>query len=186
MTERADSITVRSIITKFLEDEYIKSRLRLIKLRERNDWEKWLQVELEYFISQSPGVHVEREVKAIPDNRMLPNRSTMSVDLIFSKSKQTEKSYIFLEFKCTKNVQALINGFNLDIDKINSIKSCKYDFRSFWCVGFHLNCSKLSINRIKNHVAKYPNSYHDVIKLCDCVEDIECDCDDMKIGFAII
>ena len=186
MTEKADSITVRSILKKFLEDENIRSRLRLIKSRNRNDWEKWLQVELEYFISQSPNVHVEREVKAKPDNRMLLNRNSMSVDLIFSKSKKTEKPYIFLELKCTREVQALINGFNLDMSKINSIKSCMYDLRSYWCVGFHLNCSNLSINRIKVHVAKYPYGYHEVVKLCNCEDDSQCNCNNNEIGLAII
>ena len=186
MTEKADAITVRSILIKFLEEEHIKSRLRLIRSRDRNDWEKWLQVELEYFISQTSGVNVEREVKAIPDNRMLPNRNLMSVDLIFSKSKKSEKSYIFLELKCTRNVKALINGFDLDITKINSIKSCDYDFRSFWCVGFHLNCSELSIKRMKEHVSRYPNSFHEVIRLCDCSDEKQCNCIEQRIGVAII
>ena len=37
--------------------------------------------------------------------------------------------------------------------------------------GFHLNCSNLSINRIKVHVAKYPYGYHEVVKLCNCEDD---------------
>lgn len=186
MTERADARTVRTILTTFLEDEHIKSKLRLIRKRNRNDWEKWLQVELEYFISKLPNVHVEREIKAIPDNRKLPNRKLMSVDLIFSKIRNIEKSYIFLEFKCTRNVGALIKGFNADITRINSIKSCNYDRQSFWCVGFHLNCSALSKKRIKDHVAQYPNSSYSIIKLCDCSQQESCNCVNEQIGFAII
>ncbi len=62
MTDRADSNTVKTIMDQFLKDEGVRARLRMILKRERNDWEKWLQVELEYFMSQMPGIHVEREI----------------------------------------------------------------------------------------------------------------------------
>lgn len=60
------------------------------------------------------------------------------------------------------------------------------DLRSYWCVGFHLNCSNLSINRIKDHVAKYPYGYHEVMKLCHCQDDSQCNCNNNEIGLAII
>ncbi|QIM42033.1 hypothetical protein [Leclercia adecarboxylata] len=186
MTEKADAITVRTIMEQFVKDEGVKARLQMIRDRNTNDWEKWLQVELQYFISKLPKVHVEREIRATPDKRMLRNRKSMSVDLVLSKSRKVEKSYIFIELKCTRDVQPLINGFNQDIEKINSIRLCNYNLQSAWYVGFHLNCSKLSIEKIKNHLSYYPHSYHDVIRLCKCIDDDECQCKNKSIGLAIL
>ncbi|MDX6042808.1 hypothetical protein [Scandinavium lactucae] len=186
MTDKADAITVRTIMEQFVKDEGVKSRLRMIRKRDRNDWEKWLQVELEYFISQTEGIQVEREVEAFPDNRKLRERYNMYIDLAIRKKRTRLNSFIFLELKCSRNVQTLINGFEKDIKKINAIKRCIYETRSFWCVGFHLNCSPNNITKIKNYIDEYDYGYHDLIKLCDCDDDLECDCSDSKIGFAVV
>lgn len=186
MPYKADAITVRTIMDQFIKDEGVKARLRMIRERDRNDWEKWLQVELEYFITQTEGIQVEREIEAFPDNRVLRDRYNMYIDLAIRKKRTRLNSYIFLELKCTRNVQALINGFERDAHKISAIKKCVYDTRSFWCVGFHLNCSPRSITKIKNYIDECDYGYHEVIKLCDCGDDIECECTDNKIGFAVI
>jgi hypothetical protein len=186
MTIKADAITVRSIMESFVKDANVKARLRLICERDRNDWEKWLQVELEYFISQTEGLSVEREVEAFPDNRLLRNRYNMFIDLAIRKKRTRLNAFIFLELKCSRNVQALINGFEADIKKIDSIKKCIYDRRSFWGVGFHLNCSPRSTKKIKNYTEQYEYGFHDIIKLCECAEEVDCDCMANTLGFAII
>lgn len=186
MTIKADAITVRTIMDQFIKDEGVKARLRMIRERNRNDWEKWLQIELEYFISQTEGISVDREVEAFPDNRKLRERYNMFIDLAIRKKRTRLNSYIFLELKCTRNVQALINGFEADIQKINAIKKCSYDARSFWCVGFHLNCSPRSVAKMKAYAVDEWDGYHEVIKLCDCSVEVECGCTDSKVGFAVI
>lgn len=173
-------------MNQFIKDEGVKARLRMIREREKNGWEKWLQVELEYFISQTQGIHVDREVQAFPDRRMLRGRYNMFIDLAIRKKRSRINSYMFIELKCTHTVRKLINGFEKDIKKINSIKECIYDRRSFWCVGFHLNCTSQSITKIKEYVAAYEHGYHEVIKLCSCDHKIECDCTNNMIGFAVI
>jgi hypothetical protein len=57
----------------------------------------------------------------------------------------------------------------------------------FWCVGFHLNCSPRSVTKIKSYIDEcvYWLSL-EVIKLCDCSEDVDCGCVDRKSGFAVI
>ncbi|MEB7542052.1 hypothetical protein [Enterobacter huaxiensis] len=186
MSDKADAITVRSIMDQFIKSESVKSRLKMIRERDRNDWEKWLQVELEYFISQTDGIYVDREIEAFPDNRKLRERYNMYIDLAIRKKRTRLNAYIFLELKCTRNVQTLINGFESDIHKINAIKKCSVDARSFWCVGFHLNCSERSLTKIKNYVAEWDYGYHEVIKLCDCGDDLACGCTNNTIGFAVI
>lgn len=186
MTDRADSNTVKTIMDQFLKDEGVRARLRMILKRERNNWEKWLQVELEYFMSQMPGIHVEREVEAFPDNRKLRDRYNMFIDLAFRKKRSRTNSYIFLELKCSKSSQALINGFEKDVKKLLAIKDCLLGTRSFWCVGFHLNCEPNSVNTMHNYVNQWYYGYNKVIKLCDCADEIDCLCTDNKIGFAVI
>ncbi|HEP0936952.1 TPA: hypothetical protein QIX40_004390 [Enterobacter roggenkampii] len=186
MSYKADAITVRIIMDQFIKDEGVKARLKMIRERDRNDWEKWLQVELEYFITQTEGIQVDREIEAFPDNRMLRERYNMFIDLAIRKKRTRLNSYIFLELKCSRNAQALINGFEKDIQKINAIKKCIYDTRSFWCVGFHLNCSPRSVIKTKSYIDVCEYGYHEVIKLSDCSEDVDCGCVDRKIGFAVI
>lgn len=186
MPEKTDAITVRSIMESFIKDEGVKARLRYIRENDKNDWEKWLQVELEYFIFQTDGIYVEREVEAFPDNRILRDRYNMYIDLAIRKKRTRLNSYIYIELKCTRNVQALINGFEKDMKKIDAIKACVLDRRSFWCIGFHLNCTPRSVTKIKNYVSDYKFGFHDIIKLCDCADNNECNCTDSTIGFAII
>ena len=45
----------------FVKDANVKARLRSICERDRNDWEKWLPVELVYFISQTESLSIKRE-----------------------------------------------------------------------------------------------------------------------------
>lgn len=185
MSTKADGITVRSIMDQFIKDETVKEKLRFICVKKRNDWEKWLQLELEYFISNLEGITVDREIEAFPDNRKLKDRYNMFIDLAFRKKRTKRNSFIFLELKCANNVQPLINGFERDIAKINAIKKCIYEQRSFWCVGFHKNCSERSVTKMSEYVKEW-NGYHEVIKLCDCSDEVECDCEDNKIGFVVV
>jgi len=186
MTLKADAITVRGIMDQFIKNKLIKEKLRYICKNQINDWEKWLQFELQHYMSNLDGIMVNREIEAFPDNRKLKDRYNMFIDVAFRKKRTRQNAYIFLELKCTKDVQPLINGFEKDIIKINAIKSCILDQRSFWCVGFHLNCNTQSVNKIKNYVDGWDYGYHEVLKLCDCHVDFNCDCQDNKIGFAVI
>lgn len=186
MTLRADAITVRGIMDSFIKDETIKKKLRYICTNKINDWEKWLQFELQHYMAGLEGIIVSREIEAFPDNRKLKNRFNMFIDIAFRKKRTKNNHYIFLELKCTKNVQNLINGFESDITKINAIKSCILDQRSFWCVGFHLNCNLSSVNKIARYVKEWEFGYHEVLKLCECPKDLVCNCKGNKIGFAVI
>jgi hypothetical protein len=185
MTIKADAITVKTIMEQFIKDDVVKKKLRMICSSKRNDWEKWLQLELEYFMTTIEGINIEREIQAFPDNRKLKNKNNMFIDLAFRKKRTRQNAYIFLELKCKNNVQALINGFERDIKKINALKSCMLDQRSFWCVGFHKNCTDKSISKINEYVNDW-EGFHSVIKLCECPEGYECDCVNNKLGFAIL
>ncbi|NYS29472.1 MULTISPECIES: hypothetical protein [unclassified Pantoea] len=185
MTLNSDFNTVKEIMEGFLLDDSIRKKLLSICRTKRNDWEKWFQLELEFYISSLKNFTVDREVKAIPDNRKMKERLNMFVDFAIRKKHTKKNSFIFIEIKCSTNPQALINGFNKDIKKINSIKSCNYDTRSFWCVGFHKNCTQKSIEKMVEYAESW-KGHHEVIRLCDCLEGLDCQCKDNKIGFAIL
>ncbi|MGD9427244.1 hypothetical protein ACLHDD_19560 [Pantoea sp. NSTU24] len=180
-----DFKTVKKIMEDFLHDAIIRKKLMMICSTKRNDWEKWLQLELEFYISRLEGYTVDREVEAIPDNRKMKNRLNMFVDFAIRKKQTRKNSFIFIELKCSTNPQTLINGFEKDIEKISAIKRCIYDTRSFWCVGFHKNCTQRSIDKMEKYVESW-EGYHEVIKLCGCPEELLCECTDNKIGFVII
>ena len=184
--EKQDAMTVRGIMDRFLKSEPIQNRLRFILTKDINDWEKWLQLELQYFMTTIDGIEVEKEVSAIPDRRKLKDRYGMYVDLAFKRQRTRKNSYIFLELKCAKDAHKLIKGFHRDVKKINSIRSCTLSHESFWCVGFHLDCTEKSVNKIQTEVSSWKYGYNEIIKVCDCNEDFECECEDNKIGFAII
>lgn len=185
MSLNKDFKTVKLLMEDFLQNDLIRKKLHSICRSRRNDWEKWLQLELEFFISSLDGFNVDREVEAIPDNRKMKNRLNMFVDFAIRKKHTKLNSFIFLELKCSTNPQTLINGFNRDIDKINAIKRCIYETRSFWCVGFHKNCTDKSVAKMNEYVERW-EGYHEVIKLCNCADEINCGCEDNKIGFAIL
>jgi len=185
MNLNKDLKTIKELMGAFLQNDVIRKKLRIICSSKRNDWEKWLQLELEFFITSLDGFTVDREVQAIPDNRKMKSRLNMFVDFAIRKKRTKLNSFIFLELKCSTNPQALINGFNRDINKINAIKQCVYDTRSFWCVGFHKNCTKKSVEKMLNYVDGW-HGYHEVIRICDCPEESDCGCEDNKIGFAIL
>lgn len=185
MSLSTDFETVKNIMEDFLLNETIRKKLMVICSTKRNDWEKWLQLELEFYISSLDGFTVDREVEAIPDNRKMKNRLNMFVDFAIRKKRTKKNSFIFIELKCSTNPQTLINGFEKDIEKINAIKRCNYDTRSFWCVGFHKNCTQRSVEKIEKFVGIW-QGHHEVIKLCNCPEDLDCGCVDNKIGFAVL
>ncbi|NYB31533.1 hypothetical protein [Pantoea agglomerans] len=185
MSLTKDLQTVKDLIDLFLHDNVIRNKLRSICISKRNDWEKWLQLELEFFINSLSGYTVEREIQALPDKRKMKKRLNMFVDFAIRKKHTKKNSYIFIELKCSTNPQALINGFNRDIDKICAIKECIFDTRSFWCVGFHKNCTNKSVEKVIDFVNEW-NGHHEVIYLCNCSNPATCDCKDNKIGLAIL
>lgn len=79
-------ITVKALVDLFIKQEHIINRLDMIKNQSINDWEKWLQLELEFFMRQHESIaNVEREVPYLCDRRSAPDRFTMFVDLKFRK-----------------------------------------------------------------------------------------------------
>lgn len=48
--EKADFNTVKALVDLFIKQDHIINRLDMIKNQSINDWEKWLQLELEFFM----------------------------------------------------------------------------------------------------------------------------------------
>ncbi|AWV43682.1 hypothetical protein CD201_03295 [Hafnia alvei] len=164
--ETADFITVKALVDLFIKQEHIINRLDMIKNQSINDWEKWLQLELEFFMRQHESIaNVEREVPYLCDRRSAPDRFTMFVDLKFRKKRARLDSYIFLELKCSRSPTALINNMEKDIKKLSCMRASGDDGRSFWCVGFYTNTSERSATTIKKRLGDYYYKHHESIPL---------------------
>lgn len=65
----------RTIMDQYIKDEGVKARLKMIRERDSNVWEKYLQAEVEYYITKNGGILVERVIEAFPVNRMLHEKA---------------------------------------------------------------------------------------------------------------
>lgn len=164
--EKADFNTVKALVDLFIKQDHIINRLDMIKNQSINDWEKWLQLELEFFMRQHESIaNVEREALYLCDRRSTQDRFTMFVDLKFRKKRARLDSYIFLELKCSRSPTALINSMEKDIEKVSCMRASGDDGRSFWCVGFYTNTGERSAITIKNRLNDYYYKYYENIPL---------------------
>ncbi|NQE77087.1 hypothetical protein [Pantoea ananatis] len=174
MTLNADFGLVKNSIDAFLASKNIKEKLAHILEKGTNDWEKWIQIELEYFLEKELGYMAKREHRAINDRRSTPERESMFVDLIFRKRMTRKDRFIYLELKCSKRATDLLSGMSKDVTKVDSIKqsyymNTSYKRRSFWCVGFYQYFSDLTINRAGEKLLKeHAPYYHTTIHACKC------------------
>ncbi len=164
--ERADFNTVKALIHMFLEQEHIKNRLDMICNNKISDWEKWLQLELEFYMSHHDSIkEIEREVRYPCDRRKNKTNINMFIDLKFRKKRCKKNSYIFIELKCAKNACSLLSKMESDVSKVLSIRQSADVSRSFWCIGFYTESSKTDKNKAQSRLNKYVYQYHDSIHL---------------------
>lgn len=175
MTEKNDFETVIYCVESFLKEKNTRNKLNHILEKGSNDWEKWLQIELEYYMEHVQGYIARREHRAIPDNRQLSGKSHMFVDLIFRKKMSRKDRFIYLELKCSKRGSTLLRGMSKDITKIDSIRNSYFEVsgvkrRSFWCVGFYQKCDEKSAERLGTKIKKegYSRVHHKALNLCSC------------------
>ncbi|MXP51793.1 hypothetical protein FD737_01630 [Pantoea sp. Seng] len=173
MSETEDFKLVKNLLLEFIKKKEIKARFSHVIDNEYNDWEKWFQIEFEYFLLDQKGFHTRRELKAKSDKRSKLNRFYMFVDLIFRKPNTAKDQYIYLEFKRAVKATTLVKGMLGDITKVNSIVKSHYieteiKQRSFWCVGFYHSFHTLTVDRAQEEIKQYSKIFHEVVYLCSC------------------
>ncbi|NNS06217.1 hypothetical protein [Erwinia sp. JH02] len=172
-----DFETVKDSLYKFFSDKNTKVKLAHILDKGTNDWEKWFQIEYEFFLENSLDYKAKRELRAIADRRHQTGRSHMFVDLIFRKKGSRLDRFIYLEFKLGKKPTTLVNNMKEDLFKNYEIVESHYKKtglkrRSVWSIGFYRNFSTLTINRAEDELkyirSKHFSVLHDTLYICKC------------------
>lgn len=178
-------------VSGFLKNELIKEKLQHILKRPNKDWEKWLQIELEYHLEKNCRCDAKREVPAVPDMRYQTGRVGIFVDLLVRNRTFEQDHYMYVELKCDGTADSLHNKMLLDAHKLQSIKQSHLDksefkMRSYWCVGFFNKTDHASTQLIKS-ILKQCRNYSTackVVKLCTCsLSTSYCECP--EIGYMI-
>lgn len=175
MSQQGDFEFIVSIIEDFVSQKQIKNRLAMIINESIKDWEKWLQLELEFFLRTRENVSdVKRETSYVCDLRRRMQQFSMFIDLKFRRKYTPVDTYIMVELKCALSGSALVRKMNNDIDKVNSMLPSWDDGRSFWCIGFYTATKDRKDEKniaVKNLRAKamldeYDTpTYHEMIKI---------------------
>lgn len=173
MSELEDFKLVNNLLLEFIKKKEVKAKFAHVVDNEYNDWEKWFQIEFEYFLLNEKNFHTRRELKAKSDKRSKLNRFYMFVDLIFRKPNTAKDQYIYIEFKRAVKATTLVKGMLADITKVNSIVKSHYaetemKQRSFWCVGFYHSFHSLTVDRAKEEIKPYSKIFHEAVYLCSC------------------
>ncbi|MDJ0042276.1 hypothetical protein ACQV2C_13805 [Pantoea allii] len=190
MSELKDFKLIKELLLDFLSKKEIKAKFSHVINNQYNDWEKWFQIEFEYFLLNEKNYHTRRELKANSDKRSKLNRLYMFVDLIFRKPNTAKDQYIYIEFKRAVKATTLVKKMLEDITKVRSIVASHYveteiKQRSFWCIGFYHSFQPLTVNRAQEEIDLYTKKFHEPFYLCSCRgKSHHEDCP--KIGIVII
>lgn len=187
----ADFKILNKAISSFLKEASIKEKLQHILKRPNRDWEKWLQVELEYHLENHCRCDAKREVLALPDNRYRTGKSGMYVDLLIRKRNFEAEHYMYVELKCGGTIDNLYSKMLSDVRKLESIKKSFLDksntkMRSYWCIGFFHNANRLQTKEMKTFLKESYSTKTEckAVDLCTClVADDSCECN--NIGYII-
>lgn len=173
MSELQDFNLVKCLLLEFLTRKEIKEKFAYVIKNEYNDWEKWFQIEFEYFLLNKKKFKTRRELKAKSDGRSKLGRLYMFVDLIFRKPNTARNNYFYIEFKRAIKATTLVKAMLKDIVKVRSIIKSHYaeteiKQRSFWCVGFYHSFNPLTVGRAKDEIESYSKNFHERVYLCNC------------------
>lgn len=192
MDFRTDFNLLNRSIKSFLELKNTRNKLNLVLSRKTKDWEKWLQLELEYHFEYLCNCEAKREVRAVSDQRYLLGKYNIFVDLLIRKRTSRDDHFIYVELKCYDTALKLYYKMESDAAKLSSIKKSfinksESKMRSFWCIGFFLDTDSSSVRDVKGILKKYYTEYPTICKtinLCNCYPPSpNCGCD--KIGYII-
>jgi hypothetical protein len=188
----ADLKILNNAILSFLSEDATRKKLKHILKRPNKDWEKWLQIELEYHLEMKCKCDAKREVPAIPDHRYRTGKLGMYIDLLIRKKLFEEEHYIYVELKCeSKTAYNLYNKMLVDSKKLESIKQSFLDksvtkMRSYWCIGFFKETDSEDTQYIIEQLAEqhFYSTTCKTVSICTCIpRSKKCDCG--RIGYII-
>ena len=178
--DNRDFLEIETSLEAFLADDEVLNKMEMIN-GAINDWEKWLQIELQYYFQSHPLFSCERER---PFSLLLPGsakKQVMSVDLVLKRESKKAEQDIYIELKCVKKLSTLRRVLNKDYTKLQLLAQYQ-PMRSFWCIAFYWNYDESNVD-MAPFLAGYKYAVHSAIDLCGCGDPL---CDEAKMGYVII
>lgn len=136
MARRSDDFEFfSSVLDRFFKGKSIRGKLSAIKSLGINDFEKWIQVELEIFLIAEDSVSgFEREYSYPLDGRRAA-KAHCRVDLVVKqKHKQT---WVVVEIKQVHSPLTCFRGMVSDYKKLCTIRKSANDIRCMVFFGIH-------------------------------------------------
>ncbi|MEX2941381.1 hypothetical protein [Serratia fonticola] len=163
---RYDLKFIQSLVDDFLCDQVIRNRLTMIKGHDVNDWEKWLQVELEYYLRTTNKVkNIKREVPYIVDRRRSKLRNKIYLDFTFNKRINSTEVFM-VELKRERKASTLLRNMWDDVVKIYTMRGSCDNCRTFWCIGFYSDVGVKSNLLIEKKLNEYETpTVHKIVDL---------------------
>ena len=180
-----DFSLIVKLLNEFLSLKEIKKKLYFFVTNQINDWEKWFQIEFEFFLKSKKRYDVRREVTAYLNPKRFPERLLSKVDIVMSELTSTSKGYIFIEIKCTKRISNLKRGLRIDKEKVAAIEECNFDMRSFFGIGFHILCTPKDVHEMEKYVTETLKGSYALFKVCGCASNRNCQCKNNGIGVVL-
>lgn len=136
---KGDFDFIQGVMNDFLARKSIRQRLKYFAEIKSNDWERWLQVELEYFFEAHESVsECYRECSYYKDMRKndAKGKQTALVDMALRKKYSKSDYYNLIEFKVNSYRDYCLNAMLEDVKKIRAIKKSESDARAVFYIGF--------------------------------------------------
>ncbi|MGY5957708.1 PD-(D/E)XK nuclease superfamily protein [Kosakonia sp. BK9b] len=178
--DNRDFIEIEDSLDVFLADDVVIEKMQMIN-GEINDWEKWLQIELQYYFQHHPLFQCQREKQfslTLPGSAI---RRVMSVDLVLKRETTKAIQDIYVELKCVKRLSTLRRVLQKDYAKLHLLAQHQ-PMRSFWCIAFYWNYDESDV-AMAPFLAGYKYAVHKAIDLCGCGDP---HCEEARMGYVII
>jgi len=141
---------IADVLLQFFKIKRISDSLALIKEFGVSGWEKWWQVELALFLSQSGDMIAEWDMEHPFDtdrrSRLAQNR--MTLDIGFRLTRHVKESWYFVELKQADEYRVCINRMCKDADKVLSARKHSVDglsIRYIACAGAFLDAEEKAV-----------------------------------------
>ena len=146
-----------ALLKEFFNKNHVKQILKHVDSCSIKGWEKWLQIEISYFLSNHKSIAEWNNEEAFDvDNRKDKERSIARVDFVVRKKGTAKNRFMVWELKCKYKPTTCIRHMVEDMNKVEATKTKDF-MRSYWLIGVHsaINSNKNIYQLIDSYNSKY-------------------------------
>ena len=141
---------IADVLLAFFKIKRISETLTMIHRFEVTGWEKWWQVELALFLSQSDEMIAEWDMEHLFDTDRRTNlaQNRMALDIGFRLKRHNKDSWYFVELKQADDYRVCIDRMCKDVDKVLSARKKSFDgldIRFIACAGVFLEAKEKEV-----------------------------------------